>query len=299
MSAVGMVSRSLARLACSTTLTATAKRGVVSNWRTPTSSLLFPFRPNASLGNGQARQRAAEYGVGNVTGSRARRFAAKAEPESSRGGGNGGAGGAGKGGSGGGGNGGSGSNGGEAGGPSKATLGLWAAYLAALESSPLLTKSITSALLNLLGDLVAQLVIETDKPFDLKRSAVTTTLGLGLVGPVLHYWYGALNKYLTISGTAGAVARLALDQFLFAPIFICAFFSALLTLEGRPQEIVGKLKQDWGTVVVNNWKVWIPFQFINFRLVPPNLQVAGSNVIALVWNMYLSFAMHTTVKKEA
>lgn len=34
--------------------------------------------------------------------------------------------------------------------------GLWGWYLAALASSPLLTKSATSAVMNLLGDLLAQ-----------------------------------------------------------------------------------------------------------------------------------------------
>ena len=41
-----------------------------------------------------------------------------------------------------------------------------------------------------------------------------------------------------------------------------------------------------------NWQIWVPFQFLNFRLVPPNLQVAAANVIALVWNVYLSWASH-------
>ena len=33
--------------------------------------------------------------------------------------------------------------------------------------------------------------------------------------------------------------------------------------------------------MVANWKVWVPFQFLNFRFVPVNLQVRAANVIAL------------------
>ena len=55
-------------------------------------------------------------------------------------------------------------------------------------------------------------------------------------------------------------------------------------------------RPDWGNVVVANWKLWVPFQFINFRFVPPNLQVATANVFALLWNVVLSFASHKEVK---
>ncbi|CAI7830004.1 unnamed protein product [Closterium sp. NIES-54] len=88
-----------------------------------------------------------------------------------------------------------------------------------------------------------------------------------------------------------------LHQLLFSPLFIATFFSSLLTLEGRPAAIPDVLKQEWAKAVVANWKVWIPFQFLNFRFVPLHLQVAASNVIALLWNVYLSFASHRGVKE--
>jgi hypothetical protein len=47
-----------------------------------------------------------------------------------------------------------------------------------------------------------------------------------------------------------------------------------------------------------NWNIWIPFQFLNFRFVPLNLQVAAANVVALLWNTYLSWASHKEVVVE-
>ena len=44
--------------------------------------------------------------------------------------------------------------------------------------------------------------------------------GLVLIGPSLHVWYGSLGKIVTAGGNTGAVLRLALDQLLFAPVFI-------------------------------------------------------------------------------
>ncbi len=56
-----------------------------------------------------------------------------------------------------------------------------------------------------------------------------------------------------------------------------------------------KLRQDWGAVVVANWKLWVPFQFLNFRFVPPQLQVAAANACAVVWNVILSLLSHAQV----
>lgn len=49
--------------------------------------------------------------------------------------------------------------------------------------------------------------------------------------------------------------------------------------------------------MVANWKLWVPFQFINFRFVPPQLQVAAANVCAVVWNVILSLLSHTKVEE--
>eukprot|EP00897_Mesotaenium_endlicherianum_P007996 jgi/Mesen1/7224/ME000372S06465 len=176
---------------------------------------------------------------------------------------------------------------------------LWSKYLSSLDTNPVQVKAFTSMLLNLLGDLFCQVVIEKAEKLNWKRLGVTALLGFALVGPTLHFWYTALSKMVTATGTSGTVIRLALDQFVFSPSFICVFFTCLLTLEGRPQDIGPKLKQDWLATVVSNWKLWIPFQFLNFRLVPLNLQVAAANVIALAWNVYLSWASHKTVAGPA
>lgn len=181
----------------------------------------------------------------------------------------------------------------EAGGKSDSGIAaLWNAYLALLDSHPVQTKALTSMLLNVLGDLFCQLVVEKRTELDVKRCGVTAIIGLILVGPTLHFWYSTLSKLVTAGGTTGASLRLGLDQLIFSPIFIAVFFSTLLTLEGRPQDIPLKLKEQWASAVFANWKIWIPFQFLNFRLVPLRLQVAASNVIALAWTVYLSFASH-------
>ncbi|VVB17086.1 unnamed protein product [Arabis nemorensis] len=168
-------------------------------------------------------------------------------------------------------------------------------YLALLSNYPVLTKAVTSAILTLIGDLICQLTINKTSSLDKKRTLTFTFLGLVLVGPALHFWYLYLSKVVTASGLSGAVLRLLLDQFVFAPIFVGVFLSAVVTLEGKPSNVIPKLKQEWTGAVLANWQLWIPFQFLNFRFVPQNFQVLASNVVALAWNVILSFKAHKEV----
>jgi hypothetical protein len=48
----------------------------------------------------------------------------------------------------------------------------------------------------------------------------------------------------------------------------------LTTAESGVGAVQAKLQQDWAKVVVTNWYLWVPFQFFNFRFVPPKLTVA-------------------------
>ena len=38
----------------------------------------------------------------------------------------------------------------------------------------------------------------------------------------------------------------------------------------------------------------MPFQFLNFRFVPPQLTVAAANLCAIAWNVILSLLSHTS-----
>ncbi|XP_057812358.1 protein sym-1-like [Salvia miltiorrhiza] len=207
----------------------------------------------------------------------------------SSGGGSGGRTGGGFGGSG---NGGSGGGGGGAGGSNWSFLS-W--YMSLLAKYPVPTKAVTSAFLTLVGDLTCQLMIDQAPSLDLKRTSIFTLLGLVLVGPTLHFWYLSLSKLITTPGAYGVLSRLVLDQFLFAPVFIGIFLSTLVTLEGRPSDVIPKLQQEWFSSVVANWQLWIPFQFLNFRFVPQQFQVLAANFIALVWNVILSYKAHKQV----
>lgn len=51
-------------------------------------------------------------------------------------------------------------------------------------------------------------------------------------------------------------------------------YTVIALWQGHPKDISAKLKQDWKPALYANWKLWIPFQFINFRFIPTHLQVS-------------------------
>ena len=64
-------------------------------------------------------------------------------------------------------------------------------------------------------------------PLDYVRLGNMTLLGVVLVAPVLHVWYGFLGRKLPGTSVVPVAGRVLLDQALFAPTFIAVFFSAL------------------------------------------------------------------------
>lgn len=193
----------------------------------------------------------------------------------------------------------SGSGGGGGGGGSSGSAGggLWSFYLKALETNPILTKAITASVLNAIGDLACQILVEKNEKINFRRFAIFATMGLVMIGPVLHYWYGFNQAIISAPGLKGGIMRMAIDQIFFAPVFVAACFSTLFLLEGKPKEIPDKLKSDLKPAVFANWKLWVPAQFINFVYVPPPLRVAFSSCVSLLWNVYLSFASNNKLAK--
>lgn len=62
--------------------------------------------------------------------------------------------------------------------------------------------------------------------------------------------------------------------------------------------ILTLILQEWFSAVLANWKLWIPFQFLNFRFVPQQFQVLAANFIALIWNVFLSFIAHKEILQK-
>lgn len=163
---------------------------------------------------------------------------------------------------------------------------VWNRYCAVVRDNPLAAKSVVAGFLFLTSDVICQSFFGVDE-YDFWRTARFTLVGTGFT-PSLHIWYAYLGRRFAGTSLLPTLQRLALDQLVFAPLFIPAFFSANLVLQGRPELIMAKIRNDWVPTVIANYAVWVPAQFINFRFVPQIHQVLFSNSVGFFWNIYMS-----------
>jgi hypothetical protein len=74
-------------------------------------------------------------------------------------------------------------------------------------------------------------------------------------------------------------ARVACDQFVFAPVNMAFFLSSMAYFEGAsPKE---RLQKAYIPGMVNNFLLWPWVQAVNFRFVPPEFRVLVVNFVAL------------------
>jgi len=73
------------------------------------------------------------------------------------------------------------------------------------------------------------------------RAVRLGTYGLFLDGPIGHWWYTVLDKYVEPGdprSTKAVLLKTAADQLVWAPVMTCVFFAVLKALEGHPELII-------------------------------------------------------------
>ncbi|KAG6039339.1 Protein required for ethanol metabolism [Claviceps citrina] len=164
-------------------------------------------------------------------------------------------------------------------------------YNARLAARPLLTQSVTTAVLFATGDVTAQQVVEGRGlgGHDLTRTGRMALYGGCVFGPVATTWFGFLARRVRFrsSPRVETLARVACDQLLFAPVAIGAFLGSMAAMEGTsPAE---RLERTWWAALRANWMVWPAVQTVNFALLPLQYRLLFANVVSVGWNSYLSW----------
>ena len=130
-------------------------------------------------------------------------------------------------------------------------------YDALLVSHPLMTKGLTTASISAIGDVTTQALFREESSWDLRRTFNFSFLGLCLVTPCLHNWYGFLSVKFPGQAISATVKRTLADQFVFAPTFLATFLTSLAVLEGRERTVLTEQHWvNWQEVVVANWGIW-------------------------------------------
>jgi len=139
----------------------------------------------------------------------------------------------------------------------------WTTYNTLLETSPLLTKSVTACGILGAADLAGQVLEnklsdDEDKPIDVARFIRFAIFGLVLQAPWNHYYYQVLDGVLPPTEepfTSTTAVKVVIDQFVQAPVFTVLIFYFLGLLEGKAVEnIQQQLKDDYTDTMLANCK---------------------------------------------
>jgi hypothetical protein len=182
----------------------------------------------------------------------------------------------------------------------------WDSYNAALEADPLVVKSITASVILGAADFAGQAFERSRKDddapevgIDYARAARFAVFGLVLQAPWNHFYYNLLDGQIPPTAEPFTVTnfeKVAIDQFIQAPIFTVLIFVFLGLLEGKAvDDIQSQLKNDYKPTLLANWKLWVPATMINIGFVPPLLRVLYLNCVFFFWSIYLSLILN---KKE-
>ncbi|KAK6941514.1 Mpv17/PMP22 [Dillenia turbinata] len=186
---------------------------------------------------------------------------------------------------------------------------IWKWYQNCLALHPLKTQIISSGILWGVGDITAQYITHStakrrrrvlggnDKfKIDWKRVAITSTFGFGFVGPVGHFWYEGLDRFIRLrlqlrpKSFRFVGAKVAADGIIFGPIDLLVFFTYMGFSAGKNVDQVKEdVKRDFLPALVLEGAVWPAVQFINFRYVPVRYQLLYVNLFCLLDSAFLSW----------
>ena len=138
----------------------------------------------------------------------------------------------------------------------------WTAYNDALVANPLLVKSVTAGVIlgaaDLAGQAFQQNPNQEPKQVDIARTARFAFFGFILQAPWNHFYYLMLDGTIPPTPepwTATTVVKVAIDQFIQAPIFTVLIFAFLGFLEGKSAAAIKKqLDEDYVDTMFANCK---------------------------------------------
>ena len=128
-------------------------------------------------------------------------------------------------------------------------------------------------------------------PFDFERLTRFASWGF-VVAPFQFKWLQFLSRAFPLtaaSATVPALKRVAMDQLVFAPVGLTAFFTYMTYAEGGDSPAVGKrLSHVLLPTLKANYMLWPAVQLLNFRVMPLQFQLPFASTVGIAWGTYLS-----------
>ncbi|KAJ6355550.1 hypothetical protein OIU77_006024 [Salix suchowensis] len=191
----------------------------------------------------------------------------------------------------------------------KKMLKAWKWYQHCLSSHPVKTQIVSSGILWGIGDIGAQYITHSTATNRLpksnvgvkfkinwKRVAITSMFGFGFVGPVGHFWYEGLDRFIRLrfrlqpKSPRFVATKVAADGIIFGPFDLFVFFTYMGFSTGKNvAQVKEDVKRDFLPALILEGSVWPIFQVVNFRYVPVRYQLLYVNVLCLIDSAFLSW----------
>lgn len=127
--------------------------------------------------------------------------------------------------------------------------------------------------------------------FDIDRLVRYMAWGF-LMAPLQLSWFAWLSGVFPATEghqTAAVMWRVFLDQIVFSPISLAAFFLFMGLCEGSDLKAVRrKMNVVFIPALKSNYVVWPAVQIFNFRVVPLQYQLPFASTVGICWTTYLS-----------
>lgn len=139
---------------------------------------------------------------------------------------------------------------------------------------------------------------------DLARCFAVLVEGLVFTGPGLHFLYTKLESFMpSRSSTRAALFHVAVDEFIFDPMFVLLFFVLCGSLEGKSfrGEVIPQIKSEYWSALKGGWAVsllFLPLEFSTFRYLPLEFRVLVVNLTDVAWTAVVSFYSHLVREKK-
>ena len=156
--------------------------------------------------------------------------------------------------------------------------------------SPYMTAFVIGAVKGSAADLVAQSSARhgNKAPYDYRRMSAFLLYGGLYQGMTLELLYN--NLFNKMFGE-NVLQKLAFNQLVLTPaVTLPAAYAMKGLVFGNIPEA---LKEYWMDVTQNGliltfWKLWTPFNFLLFSVIPPHLRIATNAIVSFTWTIILS-----------
>ncbi|KAJ4957642.1 hypothetical protein NE237_024753 [Protea cynaroides] len=188
-------------------------------------------------------------------------------------------------------------------------LRLWKFYQKSLAVHPVKTQITSSGFLWGLGDVTAQAITnstmkkhrhnsDADEEFKInwKRVALTSMYGFGFVGPVCHFWYLGLDRFIRLrvqlqpKSMRFVATKVAMDGLIYGPCDLFLFLTYMgLSMGKCVDQVKEEVKRKFLPTFILEGCVSSVVQVVNFRFVPVHYQLLYSNVFCTLDSAFLSW----------